>query len=42
MFDKMLYNLSIDGDLDGVIHALANGGGVTVKGPEGMEWTPLH
>ena len=39
-FDVNLYNLSILGDMDGVIHALENGGRVGWRGPQGSS-TPL-
>ena len=38
-WDKMLYNSSRNGDKEGVITALAQGGRVTVRGPRGI--TPL-
>ena len=37
--DAKLYNSSFDGDIEGVIAALAQGGRVTVRSPQG--WTPL-
>ena len=37
--DVKLYNSSNDGDIEGVITALAQGGRVTVRSPQG--WTPL-
>ena len=37
--DAMLFNSSASGDKEGVIAALAQGGRVTVRDPNG--WTPL-
>ena len=37
--DAKLYNSSLDGDIEGVMAALAQGGSVAMKGPEGS--TPL-
>ena len=37
--DAKLYNSSFDGDIEGVIAALAQGGRVTMRNPEGF--TPL-
>ena len=39
LFDKMLFNSSFDGDLEGVVDALAQGGRVEMRNPEGV--TPL-
>ena len=39
MFDVILYNSSILGDMDGVRHALGNGGRVGLRAPLGL--TPL-
>ena len=36
MFDVILYNSSILGDMDGVRHALGNGGRVGFRAPLGL------